>query len=472
MSHQHHFLSRLDRVSLPHVELALSLYRDPDMLRFIIGSVRLPEGGERVALSLDHPERGPFLIVTRDGRFVTCLGEGMQVDLPVITRGQLDGLAAKVTDLRARMEACRTLAGQRGGMGKLLARVYEAADELSREEFVAISALQPLYRGVEFLNLLFGAASDLEAARDRLLQAMRRSDKLKPAYREVLRAYWNLCFAIGHFSVLTGMSGPKLLEELPDDLAEQLLEGSFSWGAVRQGIVALALKGIWGAARIGKPYLPTYKRLFFKSGSLLTMTDASMGLAALGLRHSRLRAEVQKTLASGPPIDREDALGKYLRKLLEVIQRSLELEMEHPEASALVQREFGAVLCIKIAEGLPRGSPFRFERVEDVPEDLAMTLAVNNECDFLDAGVTLPVMLACLPWVARAAPEQLYLPRDFIKATRAPWTPEHTCRLLRAHRDHYGSRAPQKPEGPTRNGPCPCGSGKKYKRCCAEGAVG
>jgi uncharacterized protein YchJ len=28
MGHDHHFLSRLDRVSLPHVELALSLYRD------------------------------------------------------------------------------------------------------------------------------------------------------------------------------------------------------------------------------------------------------------------------------------------------------------------------------------------------------------------------------------------------------------------------------------------------------------
>jgi len=34
--HAHHFLSRLDRVSLPHVELALGLYRDDDMLRYIL----------------------------------------------------------------------------------------------------------------------------------------------------------------------------------------------------------------------------------------------------------------------------------------------------------------------------------------------------------------------------------------------------------------------------------------------------
>ena len=31
-------------------------------------------------------------------------------------------------------------------------------------------------------------------------------------------------------------------------------------------------------------------------------------------------------------------------------------------------------------------------------------------------------------------------------------------------------RHPELPaSGPSRNGPCPCGSGKKYKRCCAAG---
>nr|AYM54098.1 hypothetical protein [Byssovorax cruenta] len=240
--------------------------------------------------------------------------------------------------------------------------------------------------------------------------------------------------------------------------------------AAAQGVIALALKGIWGAARVGKPYLATYKRRFFKSGSLLTMTDAAMGLAALGLRHTRLLAEVQKTLAGGPSLDRSAPLGGYLGKLLDLLQSAIELDIEHPEAGVHFQREFGAATCVRLTAGLPLGSPFRFERAEDVPEELAMTLAVNNECDFLDAGVTLPVMLACLPWVARAAPEQLYLPRDFIKATRESWTPEHTCRLLRAHRDHYGRPAAQKAKGPTRNGPCPCGSAKKYKRCCGESA--
>jgi hypothetical protein len=40
--------------------------------------------------------------------------------------------------------------------------------------------------------------------------------------------------------------------------------------------------------------------------------------------------------------------------------------------------------------------------------------------------------------------------------------------LLRAYREHCRPGKPQKPEGPTRNGPCPCRSGKKYERRCGE----
>ncbi len=69
--------------------------------------VRLPEEAERVAISLGDPTNGPFLIVTRDGRFVTCLGEGMKVDdIPIITRGQLDTIAERHDELRSRLVLC------------------------------------------------------------------------------------------------------------------------------------------------------------------------------------------------------------------------------------------------------------------------------------------------------------------------------------------------------------------------------
>lgn len=42
MGHQHHFLSRLDRVSLQHVELALTLYRDHDLVRYLLARLSIP----------------------------------------------------------------------------------------------------------------------------------------------------------------------------------------------------------------------------------------------------------------------------------------------------------------------------------------------------------------------------------------------------------------------------------------------
>src|SRR5262249_34682684 len=143
MPHQHHFLSRLDRVSTAHVELALTLYRDHELVRYLLGRLSLPEGAARVAISLQDPVRGPFIVVTREGRFVTCLGEGMKPGrLPIVTRERLDAIAAKHGDLRARLGAIGTL----GGAQKIFERLYHAGDELSREEMIAAAGVAPLLR--------------------------------------------------------------------------------------------------------------------------------------------------------------------------------------------------------------------------------------------------------------------------------------------------------------------------------------
>lgn len=474
MSHAHHFLSRLDRVSAPQVELALSLYNDVGLLRYVLDRARLPEGAERAAISIDHPERGPFLVVTREGRFVTCLGEGMTPgDLPVVTRSQLDGIAAKAGDMRVRLEACQRLSGQAGGMGKLLRRIHDAGDELSREEFIAISALHPLF-AFELFRALFGVTESLFQARERLLPHLRRSDRLKPELRGVARAYWDSFWAIGHLSVLMAMNGPELFDRLPGDIRGDLSKLSLSWGAVRQGVLSLALKGVWGAARLGKVLLPTYKRLFHESSTELTVLDSGMSLVALGSRHARLRAEVGKVLAGGPDIDPEDG-GQLAHLLAQTLTAHYDMDTESPEAIAELHRSMGVNVALLIAEGLPRGAAFRFERPEDVPVDLAMTLAVNVRLPFIghaDKRKVLFPLFAMLPWVARAAPEDLYLPRDFLKATREPWTPEATFQLLRQQRDHYkpAPPPPRSERAPTRNGPCSCGSDKKYKRCCGATA--
>jgi uncharacterized protein YecA (UPF0149 family) len=50
--HATHFLRRLDRASDTHVERALTLYRDAELLRETLSRAEVPNGAERVAISL------------------------------------------------------------------------------------------------------------------------------------------------------------------------------------------------------------------------------------------------------------------------------------------------------------------------------------------------------------------------------------------------------------------------------------
>src|SRR5579863_9583178 len=96
--HAHHFLERLDRVTREQMEFALGLYRDHEAVRYVLDHANVPGGVDRVAIAIDDAREGPFVIVTVDGRFVTCLGKGMRHDWPVVPRGQVDALLAKVAE--------------------------------------------------------------------------------------------------------------------------------------------------------------------------------------------------------------------------------------------------------------------------------------------------------------------------------------------------------------------------------------
>ena len=108
MGHAIHFLERLERLSMPQADIALALYRDPDLVRFMLSCIKLPDGVERVALALEHGPDTPHIIVARDGGFVTCLGKGMSVgDHVVVTRERMDRLSAERADYRSAVERMR-----------------------------------------------------------------------------------------------------------------------------------------------------------------------------------------------------------------------------------------------------------------------------------------------------------------------------------------------------------------------------
>lgn len=124
---------------------------------------------------------------------------------------------------------------------------------------------------------------------------MKRSPKLMPA-PGTARAYWKAFWAIGHFTVLAACGGSRFLDDLPEEAREKVIAPPLSWGAVRQGIAGLALRGVWAAARLGKTVLPSAKDRLRRASSELAVAHAGMELLALGVRHKGLRAECRKAL--------------------------------------------------------------------------------------------------------------------------------------------------------------------------------
>ena len=456
---------------MPHVELALGLYRDEGLLRFVLDGVRLPEGATRVAISLEDPVEGPFLVVTREGAFVTCLGKGMRPgDLPVVTRAQLDGRAVRASELRSRLEVARSVIDSEGGAGKLIRRVHSAGSGLCREDFVAASALQPLMER-ELLMTYFEAVLALEEAREKLM----RLDKARPVMRPILQAYWNTLWAVGHLAVLALMNPRELFDAR--EIAEELPRNSLSWGPVSQGVIGVALRGFWGVAKAGKLAVGGCEARLERAQSPLQVLDAAGSLLVIAHRHSKLRAEIGKVVDAPSVRDapKPEAVDAARQWATQGLLRSVYLaSFETPEEITAAHRAAGATVVLGMTSRLPKSSPYRFERIEDVPDDLAFGVLASHRATFIDNPHHLMLTAVCLPWLARAKPEELYLPRGFLQAIHGGiWSPNETMRVVGALRRHYGYDQPQRaarPEGPARKGPCPCGSGEKYKRCC--GAAG
>ena len=451
MAHGHdvHFLERLERLSTPQTELALSLYQDPLLIRALLEQLRLPDGATRVALSLADGDRGPFVVVARDGHFVTCLAEGMSPgDHPVIPRGQLDAIARRVDEVRNRFDAVRQLSGRHGNVFALLGRIFSAGPWLSREEFSAIAAFQPLLKR-DFLRLLWETNSLLDRTRPLASRCVKRG-RLGD---DILRAWWNEVWAVGHLSVLANMDSRDVIAELPAEAPER---GLLSWPAVRQGVVAVALRGVWGVAKLGKPVLPDYKRWYVESESSLELVDSALGLLGIGLRQRGAAAEVRKALARE---NRAAAEGRPAAATIPQIQSIIEeltaLVFDRPEDCAQLHVALGRMHVTK-----------KTEDADDLPEDIARLLAVNSPATFVSSREGLVLLFASLPWVSRAQPEDLYWPTEHLEAIRQKWHPEQAASVLRDTQVANPAAEPARVQAaPGRNEPCPCGSGKKYKRC-------
>lgn len=458
MQHAEHFLSRLDRLPRSEVDLALELYRDPDLLRAVLDAATLPDRAERVAISIDDPTQGPFLVVTRSGHFVTCLGRGMRAgDLPVVARAELDAISRKVARLRETMAVANEL-GKERGHARLLRRLFVSSDSVSREDFLAVAAWEPLL-GPVFLDLYLAMGRELS-----LQGPVLRSRRGRRAQdEEALHRYWNLLHAAGHMALLGATTADR---EQYLSLTEQHAgsRATFSYPLTGTGVSTFIVKGAWAAARLGKHMLPDYKRALAEDGSFFELLDTLFALLAIGTRAKNTRAEIVKALRAASSTARtpqakrlRDVMGREVQLSCEITAQFLETPAEELEATV---RRIGETYFEPGAGGLD--DPLR--------EELVRTLPLMSWTDGITDGKKLLMSLSLIAATARGAPEQFYLPAELAKALHQPWTPANTWLvldpLLKA--DQAGRKPGASPASIGRQDPCACGSGRKFKRCCGK----
>jgi hypothetical protein len=470
MGHATHFLTRIERLSALQADLALGLYRDPGLVYFILNRVLLPDGADRVALALEH-QNSPHVVVTRAGAFVTCLGAGMSVGAtPVISRAQIDGLGEKFEVVRAGL--ARAMAGDESQ--RLVTLLLDGGGALAREDFALLRAIVPVMGGQ-----LVKSARDVATRVEERRQSYRRSHFRVRAsvVTDLLRHVWADVWAIGHLAALCS----EYVEQLPESVpaAERV---QLAWAlrpvfeiALTLLTPATVLRVAWGAGRIGLPFLSQYYDRLRSATLFSEVMHVLVVLLSVGLRHADVRDEISEALQQNQARvtaldDQEMRPGE--RKFWALMHgHGCQILAGHKQDEYLVElRKQGAERIVALGAALPAGHPQRWDGPEQVPDDLALAALPSVEQSMLVTSMDRVLTFFALPWVAGVEADDLYLPARYMEAYGGTFDADRTRDMLDRHaRYHWIGQPVQAPARPGRNQSCPCGSGKKFKRCCGAG---
>jgi hypothetical protein len=438
-----HFLRRLDRLSVSQVELALALYRDNELVKVLLNCLRIGDSVERVAVSIDDPVRGPFIIVTRDGNFVTCLAEGMLVsDTPVVTKEKFQCVARNVQRARDTIDEIALHPSRE--VARVLERLMKCGSNVSREDFVAVAAWQPLLAR-EFLQA-FGRANDRLGLTYRELAC--RQNRLKRRDEDALHRYWTDAWALAHFTMLLGADGGHFLRSASEVPEFERVGRALSWATVQLNVTSHGFRGAWLAAKVGKPLVPLLKPAYQAPGSPLELIDAGFALSAIGYTHRKLQSEIGKLLGQSERVP-EGTHGEFVRDVHKHFAAHYQASFDKPEQCQA--------------------------NMNDVVDGLG-GLLLQAPMPIIDENFrALPKVLLWLPFMVRAKAEEFYAPRKCMARSAHTWKMEDSIALLGPRRqyDKHTRAVPQvavqrSAKRPGRNEPCCCGSQKKYKHCCAR----
>lgn len=436
VGHATHFLKRLERLHNQHTDFALALYRDPDLVRFILQESGLPERAERIAIALEDRPNGPHIIVARDGGFVTCLGDDMSVgDCPVLARSRLDHLRHRFDRLQA-----------------AFALAHDHRETLAEADF--IKSVQDMAGYVTQFQLGYRAA---------------RYRRLNKVTTRELRDYWMTVHTIGNVAMLCGTRGRELGKYCyPDEKVRAQVQFSFSTATAWTAVPTVMLQGVWATARAGRAILAPCRQCLQKANNVLDIAASALPLAASALRHRNMRGEARKLLERAQRRFAGDLPHSTLcHGLLQACRELLEPDGE--EKADALRRKVGKRVAMHISQKQSEGHPYHFASREDVPDDIANYMVFRLGGNLLRSNQAALIMTSTLPWLARATATDLYPPERWRDADIQKWHPGDVRYYLEDVHWHYDYKPPARAEDqPGRNQPCPCGSGKKFKRCCLE----
>ena len=250
-------------------------------------------------------------------------------------------------------------------------------------------------------------------------------------------------------------------EDLVRDLAYTL-----SFTTACTGIAPIAARGVWLAAKLGKTTLVSREPIYADPPSVVELFEAGLGIAAAGLAHPRLRAEAGKALKYSAAVDEDDPYLDAYAHLRRGLSNTYERFCEQGERSSL---DIHAV-----AEQILKDAGMSPDEVKDLPADLRLAFAMQVPFPLVaDKDPGFFVLLELLPSLVDVEAEQFFVPRSELPP-EVPWDPKLGVSFVEQRREteryrlkHHLSKLPPPVIVAGRNEPCPCGSGKKFKRCCA-----
>ncbi len=447
MGHDAHFLRRLERLDHRSLDLALGLYRDRVAVKLVLATVELPPDCDRVALALTDDANPPHVVVARDGGFVTCLGRGMRTGrLPIVNRADVDA-AFEDSARIGRADARITM---RGGVFELLKRVLTAGHRLAREDFEASALLAPLVRPVLVEALRDTIDFVFETQHSMSLRRLRGTDRLTT---------WTL----RQYSIAVDTARHLILLSIPFAKVH-LAEGMDAVGVVTLGDFGTLTGELGGvaaaacfAAQLGPGVLPGYVELWHEADSMPALVGPLTGLIALASAHPGALDDVLSVLRDrrAPAFDGLDAhlTAGFADITIEMLTTPGELD------DSIEVLRSGMAQAIATQGGL---------KPDAVPVQWVDGLLAATHIHWMGNAAGISQVPAVAAWAARLDPTDLYLPAAKL-AEFLTWPGiETTRRCLSDIVRWLGRHIPVVRDGPKvgRNEPCPCGSGRKYKRCC------